>query len=276
MSTAIAVYHGTFGRVTLYHLDKPMIKHVHREGHLCFWIAGATATTIVDEVPCRLSCETAAAINPWQIHNYMPDDRKAGQHLLVLYIRESWFEGCSGSSVGSLRFGRSDIAINSRIATLVARVVAQLTGDGRADYLDGHLFDLTSESFVQSRLLSPPADDRKRTPGVVDFRVRKSIRHMTDNVGDLLDLGNVARSSGISRPHFFKMFRDQTGVTPKLYWNTLRMERALANLAETPKSITDIGLELGFSSQSSFSRFFALNTGLSPTDYRRAAHVLHA
>ncbi len=274
MSTAIAVYHGSFGRVTLYHLDKPMIKHVHREGHLCFWVAGAAATTMIDGVPCKLSPDTGAAINPWQIHNYAPDDRGVGQHLLVLYIRESWFEGCGGSAVGSLRFGRAEIQMTPRIANLVARVVMRLTSRGKTDYLDGDLFDLTSESFVQSRLLTPA--DRRGSSTVIDFRVRKSIRHMADNVGDPRDLGRVARWSGISRPHFFKMFRDQTGVTPKLYWNTLRMERALVDLAETPKPITDIGLDLGFSSQSSFSRFFALNTGLSPTEYRRAAHVLHA
>jgi transcriptional regulator GlxA family with amidase domain len=109
-----------------------------------------------------------------------------------------------------------------------------------------------------------------------DFRVRKSIRLMTENVGQIMGLDDVATESGLSRPHFFKLFRNQTGVTPKLFWNTIRMERALAELAESPKSITDISLDLGFSSQSSFSRFFALNTGLAPTDYRRVAHVLHA
>jgi AraC-like DNA-binding protein len=275
MSTAIAVYHGAFGRVTLYHLDKPMIKHVHREGHLCFWVSGAAATTIVDGTPCRMSPDTGAAINPWQIHNYMPESTGMGQHLLVLYIRESWFQGCGGSAVGGLRFGKPQIPMTPRIANLVAGIATLLTGGGKTDYLDGHLFDLTSESFVQSRMPGP-ASDQRICSAVIDFRVRKSIRHMIDNVGDPLDLRHVARWSGISRPHFFKMFRDQTGVTPKLYWNTLRMERALIDLAETGKPITDIGLDLGFSSQSSFSRFFALNTGLSPTEYRRAAHVLNA
>jgi AraC-like DNA-binding protein len=275
MSTAIAVYHGVFGRVTLYHLDKAMIKHVHREGHLCFWVGGAAATTTVDGCRCKLSRETGAAINPWQIHNYEPDDRDGGQDLLVLYIRESWFEGCSGSGFGRLQFGRPDIAMTSRIAALITRIVTLMVEGARTDCLDGHLFDLTSESFVQSRGLRPAAS-LKRNAGICDFRVRKSIRHMTDQLGDPLGLANLARHSGLSRPHFFKMFRDQTGVTPKLYWNTLRMERALLDLAETPKSITHIGLELGFSSQSSFSRFFTMNTGLSPTDYRRVAHVLHA
>jgi AraC-like DNA-binding protein len=40
--------------------------------------------------------------------------------------------------------------------------------------------------------------------------------------------------------------------------------------------VTDIGFDLGFSSQSVFTRVFAANVGMAPTDYRRAAQVLAA
>lgn len=38
--------------------------------------------------------------------------------------------------------------------------------------------------------------------------------------------------------------------------------------------MTEIGFDLGFSSQSAFTRFFSANVGMAPTDYRRAALVL--
>ena len=38
--------------------------------------------------------------------------------------------------------------------------------------------------------------------------------------------------------------------------------------------VADIGYDLGFSSQSGFTRFFAANVGMAPTQYRRVAHVL--
>ena len=52
------------------------------------------------------------------------------------------------------------------------------------------------------------------------------------------------------------------------------MERALDSLVATEASIADIGFDLGFSSQSAFTHFFADNVGMAPTDYRRAAKVL--
>ena len=52
------------------------------------------------------------------------------------------------------------------------------------------------------------------------------------------------------------------------------MERAIDVLVKTEKPVADIGFDLGFSSQSAFTRFFASNVGMAPTDYRRAAKVL--
>jgi len=84
----------------------------------------------------------------------------------------------------------------------------------------------------------------------------------------------VARGAGLSRPHFYKLFRTQTGLTPNLYVNTLRMEQAIDRLVGSEISVADIGYDLGFSSQSGFTRFFAANVGMAPTQYRRVAHVL--
>jgi AraC-like DNA-binding protein len=275
LSTAISVYHGHFGRASLYALDRPMIKHAHREGHLIFWVRGCLSTLTIKDLPCVTSPEKAAAINPWELHSYDPHDHDAGQLCLVLYIKPEWFLNFSRTSVGALKFGRPEVEMTPLIARLIDRIVRLLTQDSRTDLLDGYLYELTSACFEQThaRLLGAqqPGDHQR----INDFRVRKSIRLMTENVGQMMGLDDVATESGLSRPHFFKLFRSQTGVTPKLFWNTIRMERALTELAESPKSITDISLDLGFSSQSSFSRFFALNTGLAPTDYRRVAHVLH-
>ena len=144
------------------------------------------------------------------------------------------------------------------------------------DRFDGYLYELTQECFDQSWQWQPQsALFGNAAAGFTDFRVRKSIQLINDNIGNEVDMGLIASESGLSRPHFFKLFREQIGVTPKMYWNTIRMERALHDLAETPKHITDIGYDLGFSSQSSFSRFFAQNAGMAPTDYRRVAYVLN-
>ena len=104
--------------------------------------------------------------------------------------------------------------------------------------------------------------------------MRKSLRIMEEGLACEGDLGAVARAAGLSRPHFFKLFRQHMGVTPNLYLNTLRAERAIGDLTGSSKTVADIAAEVGFSSQASFSRFFASNVGIPPSEYRRAAQVI--
>ena len=66
------------------------------------------------------------------------------------------------------------------------------------------------------------------------------------------------------------------GLTPNIYLNTLRMEAAIDKLTTSSEAVTSIGLDLGFSSQASFTRFFASNVGIPPSDYRRVAHLAAA
>jgi transcriptional regulator GlxA family with amidase domain len=71
------------------------------------------------------------------------------------------------------------------------------------------------------------------------------------------------------------LFRESTGLTPALYANTMRVERALDRLMHSQTSITDIGYELGFSSQSHFTHFFSAHVGVAPTQYRTIARVVN-
>ena len=56
-----------------------------------------------------------------------------------------------------------------------------------------------------------------------------------------------------------------------MYLNTLRVERSIQRRTRGADPITSIGLDLGFASQASFTRFFSNNVGVAPTDYRRGS-----
>lgn len=277
MSTAISVYHGRFGRATLYRLNRRMATHAHREGHLAFLVDGPAAAMTLCDRRHPISPARAVAVNPWEPHDFVPGPDPAGSLFLVLYIKPVWFLEVGRCAQSALRFGRPDIELTGPIRRSVRKVVALLLGGGALDLFDGYLYELTQECFEQSWQWTPSAaPSAGDTVPINDFRVRKSIRLMSETLGGEISLGAIAREAGLSRPHFYKLFRRQTGITPNLYLNTLRMERAITWLTETEKSVTTIGYDLGFSSQSGFTRFFAVNVGMAPTDYRRVAQLLHA
>src|SRR3979490_2361173 len=92
-----------------------------------------------------------------------------------------------------------------------------------------------------------------------------------------LDIEELARLASVSEPHFIRTFRATFGETPHRYLQRRRVERAMAMLRQTERSITDVCMAVGFPSLGTFSRTFREIVGESPRDYRsrseRIAHV---
>jgi AraC-like DNA-binding protein len=269
LSRAIAVFHGQFGRATLYRLNRPFNVHAHREGHLIFHVGGADGRVDVDGKGCSVTGETVVAVSPWEPHNFIPSDTDGGALFFVLYVNSEWF--ATGTR---LCFGRPMIARNSSLDRQVRRAAAMVCAGERLGELDRELRSLIEECHDASWRAPDGRPERRDLDGAIDFRVRKSIRLMQDQAGADIELDAVARESGLSRPHFYKLFRTQTGLTPNLFLNTILMERALDRLVRSEAPVAEIGFDLGFPSQSGFTKFFSANVGMAPTDYRRAAHVI--
>jgi AraC-like DNA-binding protein len=271
LSTAIAAYHGVFGRACLYSMNRPMTTHAHREGHLCFHVDGVAAANTIDGVARPIAPDQAVGLNPWELHDFIPGSPDESGVYLVLYIRPDWFETVGGRQAFG-RFGRPEIDVNGYLRRRVERTVSLLLDGGPRQRLDDLLFELTGEAFSQARCGA--GEEACRFGRLNDFRIRKAIRLIGERLEYGVELDRIARDAGLSRPHFFKLFRLQTGLTPNLFLNTLRMERAIDYLIGTSRPVTEIGFDLGFSSQSSFTRFFASNVGMAPTDYRRVARLI--
>jgi AraC-like DNA-binding protein len=83
-----------------------------------------------------------------------------------------------------------------------------------------------------------------------------------------LDVRAVAAIAHVSEAHFIRSFRSVFGETPHRYLQRRRVERSMFLLRETDHSVTDICLDVGFSSLGTFSRTFREIVGETPTDYR--------
>jgi AraC-like DNA-binding protein len=84
-----------------------------------------------------------------------------------------------------------------------------------------------------------------------------------------LDVAAVAAVAHVSEAHFIRTFRGVFGETPHRYLQRRRVERSMFLLRETDRSITDICLDVGFTSLGTFSRTFRAIVGETPSGYRR-------
>lgn len=123
---------------------------------------------------------------------------------------------------------------------------------------------LASEAFLTA--YSHISDKRFR-------RIDKAIQILQSNPS--IQMHDVAQAVGLEVSAFSRAFRRLTGMNFSAYSRSLRVWRARTLLAQSETPITDICFESGFSNLSNFNRYFRIETGLTPREYRRAAQIRH-
>jgi AraC-like DNA-binding protein len=91
-----------------------------------------------------------------------------------------------------------------------------------------------------------------------------------------LTIDEVAREAAMSPFHFIRQFSALFGDTPHQYRIEARLDRAKRLLAHGNHSVTDVCMEVGFSSLGSFSDLFARRVGMPPSAYKRRARSMVA
>ena len=117
--------------------------------------------------------------------------------------------------------------------------------------------------------------DARLTAGVLRERgnqahiVERAIAYMDANNYQNLTLSDIADHVHLSRIYFHNLFVAATGRTPRRYLLERRIAHARQLLMTTDKSLGQIAMECGFSSQSYFNQVFARELGCSPKEYKR-------
>lgn len=101
-------------------------------------------------------------------------------------------------------------------------------------------------------------------------RIRKVLNFIEENLDNELSLENLAEIGNYSPFHFHRIFRGIIGETLQEYINRNRMEKSAMLLSHHKnKSLEEVFLEVGFKSNSTFSKSFKKYFGISPTDFRK-------
>ncbi|QSB17559.1 helix-turn-helix transcriptional regulator [Natronosporangium hydrolyticum] len=92
---------------------------------------------------------------------------------------------------------------------------------------------------------------------------------MDRDYAEPLDIPALARLAHVSEGYFIRSFQATFGETPHRYLQRRRVERAMALLRTSDRSVTEVSLAVGFNSLGTFSRTFHAIVGESPSAYRR-------
>lgn len=94
------------------------------------------------------------------------------------------------------------------------------------------------------------------------------LAYIDEHYMDALTLEDTASLMGFSKFHFSRLFKDYTGYTFCDYLNYRRIKATEELLPHAELPITEIAMQVGFSSISTFNRLFREYKKCSPSEYR--------
>lgn len=106
-----------------------------------------------------------------------------------------------------------------------------------------------------------------RRGGYVDM-ISKARLRIREGVESKITVQEIAAELGSSYSNFRKLFKEYTGISPALYQQDLRLQRAKELLSTTDISIKEIAYRLNFDSPDYFSSKFKVKIGCKPSEYR--------
>lgn len=93
---------------------------------------------------------------------------------------------------------------------------------------------------------------------------------LADRRDEELTLRDLAGKLGYSEFHMTRKFREITGMGFRDYLQGRKLAFALKEVRDSEKSMLDIALDYGFSSNEAFTRAFKRSYGVTPSQYRKS------
>ena len=279
MSNALRIAHGPFGRVALLDMDAPLVRHAHPHCHLLIKAEGADTQFVVSGRLSPLTRDTAVLVNAWEPHHYAHDPSRPRTIILALYIEPLWLarfrRNWTASSAPGF-FEQTCVALPAHIRRLADQMAEALASDQETAAVREEV--LSSLMIAVIERFTPWQDSgtslrELARRSAMDRRIRRAVSAMQEHPAASDDLGALARQSGLSRAHFFRLFQQATNVPPRVFCNVLRLERAVSALVNEDSPIGTISEDLGFAAAPHFTRFFRDHAGASPSEFRAVARA---
>ena len=100
--------------------------------------------------------------------------------------------------------------------------------------------------------------------------INKSIEYILQHIDEEISIEDVANYCNFSKYHFSRMFKAETGISLYSFIKRIKMDQSAVSLkVEKDKTITDIGINYGYSS-SNYSSAFSKQYSICPVEFRKS------
>ena len=222
-------------------------------------------TINIDGIHWRLEPGDAMMVFPYQFHHFID---LADTNLLWLFLT---FELELPTAMQAFR--HRILKMDKRCHELLARIIDHF--ESGTDERSNRRLTLDSAILInhlreQVRQELPEAMETGNIKGASNALIRGIQNCLTSNAGSLQSVSDIARDLNMSESNLRAVFRQQFNISLGAYIKNFRAHQAIQLMQNSRLSFTDIAFELGFTTLSSFSRFFTNTIGVSPRQYRNS------
>lgn len=237
--------------------------HIHHELELMYVVEGAIDAA-VDFRERRLQPGDLAVIFPHSVHGYLipsplpsvnrmwgmviapPLTGEFEQHLNQMSARQPFIPA---------------LAMNPEVCHIIQQMF-------RNHYAERPLI---TKAYLQLLLayIWPQLEVEPKNGRQMEDILSRVIQYVLDHYRRPLHAKDVAATLGISPYYLARIFSQQLHMSFNDYVNRLRIQAAQDLLRSTDRPVTEVMLEVGFESQSTFNRVFRDIQGITPREYRQ-------
>ncbi|MCK4998608.1 MAG: helix-turn-helix domain-containing protein [Anaerohalosphaera sp.] len=210
----------------------------------------------------KLQSGVLSSFSPGVAHEYKADPSDPMEHIFITFIgaeAKSLLKKSGLSEKGSIQ-----VADQQAMLKLVETILNK--GLEKSEYAEQ-----ICGSYLRILLMEMACEES--TGSERHMLARQSYlrckRFIDENFSEIYSMQQVADECDINVRYMSRLFKEYSYITPHQYVGRLKMNKAVNLLLNTPLSVAQVGLEVGYEDQYHFSRVFSRHHGASPRNYRR-------
>lgn len=241
------------------HMSGPIM----RDYYVLFFFVSGSGDFVVNDISYHLEKNQGILISPSLTSDYTANPNDPGQYYWV---------GINGVAVIKMleTFGliESVNIINFNEPEKIKQYLKNINSYSGQD--DASVFGMRGNLYLIFSCMLNSYDEKHINvlKSENESYISKALRFIDENYCTGITVTDIAKYVGFERTYFYKLFKQNMGVSPKDYLTNKRMNKVMALMKTSSFSLNQISKMVGYEDYSNFFRIFNKHFGKSPNNYK--------
>lgn len=246
--------------------------HWHREIEILLVLKGRI-TVSVNNKRYELEEDDVFFINSNEIHSTVAN----GDNIMAAIQINPAFYYKTFPELQDMKFifqGSNGKAIEEKVFEQIRAYMAQIV---REYNKSAEGYQLVIEGILNNLMATiirniPKYEEKGGKKDIVEKdlpRIKRIMEYVEDHYSEKITLEHIAKSEFLSTFYISHFFKEKVGLTFQEYLSFIRLHKAVADLDETDKLISQVAIENGFASVKAFNKTFRDFYEITPSEYRK-------